>query len=353
MNLDSSVSLNQTNYSSNILSKAKAASRFGSILSSCAKAVQKIGANIEILSSSKQATATANFFKNNEAQFNSVKYLKTLSFIRTVPGLYSSIKVFPSKQKDQKVWSALKAISYALSISSTIEDIVSVSTKVSATVIRAFGGLGLVASAIDLAADARRWWNTRSLLNNFKVTVGYNKNGKYTFGDYKKLCKFINTVGTKTLAKQLNVSQESFEDSIHLKIREIENDFTPAQERKIKELMDLIKGQLKVRKQDFSAAMITDAINVIGGALVVASIAQPYLIAIWVVLTLSIAATQYAVKTIRTYQFEDGMGMIDREDKAAQKGVKDFCKWFFKLNRHPKPLSKEVIDFSNRLKQGL
>jgi hypothetical protein len=367
MYLYSSTIANQTDspLEQQVFDRTKKAAHVGSVFTAIGTGARKIheiirdyskADFIQSLFQNKQTTNFANFFKSNENLFSATKYLRIFSLFNSVPTYYKSIKRIVLKPKEKKIWNVLKAIGSVCSISTTFQDIISVTVKVSNAVIKAFAAIGAVQSAIDLVIDSRSWWKSRTQLNHFIESVNYNEKGIYNIDHYKKLKKFINTTGIAVLSKRLDVNSENFDKSISLKLREIKpinNEFTPAQEKKVRELMDLIKNRLEAKKNDYVAVIITDAANLIGNALIIASVTQPYMIAIWVAFTFSTLVIQYAVKTIKTYNFEHAMGMIHRDNNLSQQGVKDFFKWYFNLNKEPTPISKEVIDLSNKIKKDL
>lgn len=296
------------------------------------------------------------FLKNHENLFMSTKYLRALTLFSSIPKIYLSLKAINEGPKHKIIWKALECISALSSLLVTANDIISTALKITGNVLKVFACIGIVESVISATLNIRQWWKSRSIYNRFIESTYNNSQGRYGLKDYQQLCEFINSVGIKKLAKQFNVDEVKFNLSINARLRELKpiNDrFTPEQKEKLREMMDLMKNQLESKKNDYVAAVISDVINLVGSALVIASIVQPYFIALWIVVSLSVMAGRYLNKTINAYKLENQLGMINREGVIPSSKVSDFFKWYFNLYTKEYYLKNETVDLLNKINKPL
>lgn len=270
--------------------------------------------------------------------FDSIKYFKSFDLFRSVPTLYKSVK--KCYYQDKKLWPALKAINSGLCIGTSIADIVSLLAKVSSAVTKTFAALGLICSVLDFTIDRNKLKKTSLRLKNFTDSVGYNKQGRYNIHNYEQLYEYINKTGTEALAKQFKVDAERLKKALPLKLREINPVNGEFQEKKLKKIMELFHNRLEYKRQDCKVALIVDCFNILGTALMVASVVQPWLLALWAVTNGAVSAIRFVADKVNQYKFENQMGMIHRGTESHAHGAKDFMKWLFHLYPAQKPVAK-------------
>jgi hypothetical protein len=207
--------------------------------------------------------------------------------------------------------------------------------------------IAIAACVGGLILHTKSWWKSGVFFNQFLKVIETDK--KYTIQDYKKIQKYLSS-NIKTLAKQLNVDEKSFHEAFQKRLMDlkIQNELTPLQNAELENIINILKNRLESNKHQKLISALSDAVNIIGNALIIASIAQPYFLTIWVTYSTFKIIGEFVFKQIQAYQFENNMKMINRSEedsnlensfdklstiqKASFK-VKDFCRWYFCLSK--------------------
>ena len=221
-------------------------------------------------------------------------------------------------------------------------DIVIMSTQYIAVV-------NFVLSPVNLALNIRNCYKTDRFLKGFKErSSNLTLKNKNLQEDYQNFIKGLGSLNACSLSKHFGANGEALKVKL-IALKNI-ND-----QKQMIEVVNTLEGRLNLTIRNYKAAMVADAISIVAAGIFVASFAGPagYILS---AAALSITIGIMVTRKVSTYQFENKMGLLEREKNSpfynhslwpnpvenersknrigTVKTIRDFTRWLFMRHRY-------------------
>jgi hypothetical protein len=246
-----------------------------------------------------------------------------------ITNIVKSVKTAVETKKSlKKLDASLQVAESATSLVGTVDSVLTAITainssiKVSDIAAHIFAGFNIVNASLGLTIKGRSIYKTQKCYNELK---------QIRRTDYKSLNKFFNddkNLGILGIDKAEKFKQiaNKMVDNTHILNRD--------EQTKVDALIKDLKGRLKTKQTTHAIGMISDCLNIVNSALIIASVACPPLLIVAATFSVVTTVGLFIHKQITDYKFEQKMGLTETCPKDLQGS--EALKWkvghFFKWN---------------------
>lgn len=271
-----------------------------------------------------------------KAPLGATGFLSVFNIPQNLTNFAKSIKTAIYSHKHiEKLDASLQALESSTSVVGTVDNIITGLTaiqpaiKVAQVASHVFAGFNIVNAAAGLAIKSRSIYNTHTCYRRLKHIRST---------DYKSLNKFFND--NKNLAILGIDKTEKFKKIVNQKV-DNSHILNRQEQAEVDALIKDLKGRLKTKQTVHSIGIITDCVNLVNSALVLASVVCPPFLIVAATFAIVNNVGIFLHKQISDYKFEQKMGLTQKcptdlkgKDAVAWK-VNHFFKWNYHAFFHP------------------
>jgi hypothetical protein len=252
---------------------------------------------------------------------NLIKVSNLLNIIDFFNDFSKLVKLLEKIAKVEKrtISNALKVLQPTCSLYAQIDDVrrglevFITASQVSAWMENFRLNLGFVGISATTLLDLKQTQKSIKYLNNFIKKVDFKKDEGYNIIVYKNLCNFFDMASAKELNKQFNTNGEIFSHIMKKKLDTLEifeNKLNENQKNELEKIITLLIDRLKYQSNNNYLNLTNDLLGLLS---YMAALMNPAFLFSSGVYFLVVRITRYVEKLIEDYDFEKGLGMMDRE----------------------------------------
>jgi hypothetical protein len=310
---------------------------------------------VEIHFGKDVASEAIHFLEGASIPLEMAKIFDIAKIVEDISDLYKSARKFVVCEGTKQITAAIKAIDHFGNLfyhtASAVDGVVAVEGCLAKLGVKTFSSAAKVLSAVgsvlwyistiaavtDIYLNGRAIWRTRQFSTRFFEEVGYRKNGDYTVEDYNRFLQVIENTQTKAFGKAFDIDGDLLKYGIHKMLPALDPAKTTledAEKKQLQKAMNTLKGRITSLQIQRVTSIALDVADILTTALLIASVAQPYLFIVVGALYAISSTAQYVVKEANDYTFQNKMKLIDRkgtewEELSTLAKVGDFVKWYF------------------------
>lgn len=329
-----------------------------------------------VASASQSCAEVVHSFSHLGRALDSTKVLAVLGIITYIPTLVKSVKKAIRKPGWHRVDNSIRTVfcvrsmlSYfrttvnglnALNVSALLANVgLEATFKCVVSCTQYIGVINFILSPISLALNGRNYYRTRTYLDAFleKARPFMDEKKELNKEEVDEFFKFL-IEDTKDSALTRHFETNGAALKVALIAIQKSGDYS-----RMPELVGTLKGKAELGLFNYKAAIVADTVSIVATALILSTLSLP----VGYILSAGVIATYIGIlasRKIATYQFENKMGMIQRDEGSpflnntflpanalAEKSEKievsdtvlDFTKWLFARHTYRKDTSPHIF----------